>query len=342
VLHLAVPDGATGATGAHVVSPRAQGHTPQSGAGPAITVFTATYNRGHTLARVYRSLRAQTFRAFEWLVVDDGSTDDTAALIARWAAEADFPIRYFWQENKGKHRAYNRAVGEARGELFLDFDSDDACVPQALERFKHHWDSIPEAERTRFSSIAALCIDDHDRVMGTTFRAPVTDSHDLEARWRFHVIGEKWRIHRTAVLREYPFPDFTGSHVPEGIMWNRIGRRYTTRYVNEVLRIYHTDQPSLTRSGGVVVGASVGRLEHMTNLNENIDYLKYAPLELYRSGVHYTRFSLHAGVGVRRQLMDLRAPGGKLVCALALPVGWIVYLRDRKRAAHATAAGAPR
>jgi glycosyltransferase involved in cell wall biosynthesis len=340
-----VPDAAASAVEARRVDPHAPTHAPArapvSGAGPAITVFTATYNRAHTLARVYRSLQAQTFRDFEWIVVDDGSTDDTRALVARWAAEAGFPIRYLWQENQGKHRAYNRAVGEARGELFLDFDSDDACVPQALERFKHHWEAIPESERSGFSSIAALCVDDHDRVMGTTFRAPVTDSHNLEARCRHRVAGEKWRIHRTATLREYPFPDFTGSHVPEGILWDRIGRRYKTRFVNEVLRIYHTDQPSLTRSGGVVLGAPVGRLEHLTNLNENLDYLKHAPLELYRSGVHYARFSLHAGVGARRQLADVRTPGGKLVCALALPVGWLVYLRDRRRAAR-VAAGGPR
>lgn len=339
--HLAIPDRAASAAEAHRAGP-SRADAPITGDGLAITVFTATYNRAHTLARVYHSLQAQTLRSFEWLVVDDGSTDETGTLVAGWAAGADFPIRYFWQENQGKHRAYNRAVSEARGELFLDFDSDDACVPHALERFKHHWDSIPEADRTRFSSIAALCIDDHDRVMGTTFRDPVTDSHNLEARCHFRVAGEKWRIHRTAVLREYPFPDITGSHVPEGILWDRIGRRYKTRFVNEVLRIYHTDQPSLTRNDGATVAPAIGRLEHMTNLNENLDYLKRVPVELYRSGVHYTRFSFHAGVGVRRQLVDVRMPGGKVVCALALPLGWIVYLRDMKRAARASAAGGAR
>ena len=227
----------------------------------AITVFTATFNRAHTIERVYRSLRTQTFRDFEWLVVDDGSTDETGALVRRWAAEADFPIHYVWQENRGKHRAYNRAVGLARGQLFLDFDSDDACVPRALERFQHHWEAIPAPERSRFSTVAALCVDDRGEIMGTKFSTPITDSHNLEARFRYHVTGEKWGIHRTEVLRQFPFPDVDGSHVPEGIMWARIGRQFKTRYVNEVLRVYHTDQPSLTRSGGLVVNPLVGRLE---------------------------------------------------------------------------------
>jgi len=106
------------------------------------------------------------------------------------------------------------------------------------------------------------------------------------------------------------------------------------KQVNEVLRVYHTDQPSLTRSGGLVVNPLVGRLEHMTNLNENLDYLVAAPIELCRSGVHYTRFSFHAGVGVWRQFSDVRTLGGKLVSAMALPIGWAVFIRDMRRAAQ--------
>ena len=97
-------------------------------------MFTATYNRAHTLHRVFDSLRAETVRGFEWLVVDDGSTDGTKALIAQWAAAADFPIRYFKQDRSGKHAAHNRAVAEACGQFFLPLDSDDAYPPRALER----------------------------------------------------------------------------------------------------------------------------------------------------------------------------------------------------------------
>src|SRR5688572_23550113 len=103
------------------------------------TVFTPTHNRAHTLQRVYDSLRGQTFRDFEWLIVDDGSKDGTDRLAAAWARSADFEIRYRRQPNRGKHVAFNAGVRDARGELFLPLDSDDACVPRALERFIHHW-----------------------------------------------------------------------------------------------------------------------------------------------------------------------------------------------------------
>lgn len=91
---------------------------------PTFTVFTPTYNRAHTLLRVFSSLQAQTFQDFEWLIVDDGSTDGTEELIKHWGSESHFPVRYFKQENRGKHVAFNRGVREATGQFFLPLDSD--------------------------------------------------------------------------------------------------------------------------------------------------------------------------------------------------------------------------
>lgn len=123
------------------------------------TVFTPTYNRVQTLSRVYESLQVQTFSDFEWLIVDDGSVDRTRELVEGWQMEACFPIHYLWQENQGKHVAFNYALQEARGELFLTLDSDDACVPEALERFYFHWNAIPENRKGQFSAVTALCKD---------------------------------------------------------------------------------------------------------------------------------------------------------------------------------------
>ena len=81
------------------------------------TVLTPTYNRAHTLARVYDSLCAQIFQDFEWVVVDDGSTDNTRELVEHWCQTAVFPINYVWQPNQHKKTAFNRGVREARGEL---------------------------------------------------------------------------------------------------------------------------------------------------------------------------------------------------------------------------------
>jgi glycosyltransferase involved in cell wall biosynthesis len=188
------------------------------------TVFTPTQNRARTLPRVYESLSAQTFRDFEWLVVDDGSTDETQSLVEQWREEAALSIRYVYQEHQGKHVAFNRAARESRGELFLNLDSDDRCVPHALERLKHHWDSIPDDRRAAFSSVTVHCMDPQGKLIGDMFPRDVTDSDPLEIRYRFHVRGEKWGFQRTDVMRQYPFPEMpAGSYVAEDIVWSRIG-----------------------------------------------------------------------------------------------------------------------
>src|SRR2546423_7881993 len=103
---------------------------------PLFTVFTPTYNRAHTLLRVYESLKKQTFDDFEWLIVDDGSTDDTPTLVKQWISDGILTIRYVFQENAGKHVCINVATKLARGRYIATIDSDDWYVPTALETFR--------------------------------------------------------------------------------------------------------------------------------------------------------------------------------------------------------------
>jgi len=297
------------------------------------TVFTPTYNRAHTLHRVYESLVAQTFRDFEWLVIDDGSTDESKSVMEGWRDEADFPIRYLYQENQGKHVAHNRAVQEARGEFFTPLDSDDACVPETLARFKHHWDTIPEERKPYFSGVTALCMDQEGCVIGDKFPHDITDSDSLECYYKLKVRGEKWGFLRTDVLREFPFPTPKNweSHIPEGVVWSKIARQYKTRYVNEPLRIYYTGHQSLSNPPNPRKIALAGQLQHTMALNEHIDYVRYAPVAFLRSAVHYVRFSLHLGETPIKQfqgLSNLRARGLWLV---GLPLGVMVYAKDKRK-----------
>ena len=137
------------------------------------TVFTATYNRAHLLSRVYNSLRQQTFRDFEWLVVDDGSTDDTRTVVETLQREADFPIRYIYQENGHKKTAFNRGVKEAKGDLFLPLDHDDEATPHALEIFHRHWITIPDDLRSKFTGVCGLCINEKGQIIGDSFPSDV-------------------------------------------------------------------------------------------------------------------------------------------------------------------------
>jgi glycosyltransferase involved in cell wall biosynthesis len=298
---------------------------------PTFTVFTPTYDRAHTLRRVRDSLAAQTFRVFEWVVVDDGSRDGTRALVGEWAASADFPIRYFWQPNAGKAAATNRGVREARGELFLIADSDDAFPAHALERFWHHWRAIPEDERHRFSGVTALCCDERGELIGDPFPSDPLDAGWWDIHYRYALRGEKWGFHRTSAFREFPFPVQHGTrHVPEEVVWRAISRRYVTRHVNELLRVYHRGgEDQLTRTSPR--GWTRFRAWYAQRLYEDRAWLTVAPLELLKLAIHYTRFSFLAGDPVRAQVAPLATPPLKLLWAAASPVGLVLSWRDRAR-----------
>ena len=299
------------------------------------TVFTATYNRAHVLHRVYDSLRAQTFRDFEWLVVDDGSTDGTRALVEGWQDEADFPIRYLHQENQGKHVAYNHAVAEARGRLFLTLDSDDACVPHALERFNQYWNAIPIHDRPQFSAVTVLCADQKGRVVGKRFPNQIVDSDSLDCRYRLKVRGEQWGFQRTDVMRKFPFPipDRRVSHVPEHIVWMRIAREYKTRFINDPLRIYFTDTSSITRPDSLRSTAYAVMLGHQARLNEHLDYFFLSPEEFLRSAAYYIRLSLLARRTSSEIMSSLRTRSARLLCLVAWLPGFTLYTIDLIRGA---------
>ena len=259
---------------------------------PLFTVFTPTYNRAHTLSRVYQSLLTQTFTDFEWLVVDDGSTDNTSELVSGFISEGRISIRYFQQPNGGKHVAFNHGVFEARGELFLPFDSDDSCVPTALERFRAHWLEIPELERIRFSGVTCLCKDENGEFVGGMLPAPILDGHPYDVNSRYHLKGEKWGFHCTAILKQHPFPTFEGERfVPESLIWNRIGKSYKIRFINEALRYYFNSSDSLS--------SSIVKIRQSSPNSTFLYYYEALQLPIrfvdrVRAAANLWRFSLHS------------------------------------------------
>ncbi len=302
------------------------------------TVFTASYNRAYSLDRVYESLQAQTFRDFEWLIVDDGSNDNTRELVEGWQQAAEFPIRYVYQQNAGKNSASNAGVKLAQGELFLTLDSDDRCMPNALERFHYHWHNIPLEQRHLFSAVTCLCEDQDGNLQGQKFPEDVMDAHPLDIMYRYGIRGEKWGFQRTDVMKEFPFPVMAGQHIDDGTVWSRIALKYTTRFVNEILRIYYlgnvgkdqlTQQDPSQRSPGMVAS-------RIYLLNNDIDWFRYAPVWFLRHAVHYHRFGFHINNSIAKQIGAIDSIVGKLLVTIAIPFGWLVYLRDRQQLSSRT------
>ena len=305
------------------------------------TIFTPTYNREKVLHRVYESLLIQTFSDFEWLIIDDGSTDNTKQLVETWQNDLQtwFSIRYYWQPNQHKKVAHNYAVKLAQGEFFLTFDSDDRCVPQALERFNYHWLQIPLAIRDEFSAVTALCINENNELIGDYFPCDDwIDSNTLDIAYKFRVRGEKWGFHRTEVLRNFLFPDEStniSGLITEGVIWNKIAEHYKTRFVNEKLRIYFTDGAKngvvqVTSSNQIRLNGLGGLYCYRTFLNNYFNYVKTDPITFIKVGAQLTRFYLHCDAHPKNVFWpDCLLQ--KCWVLMLIPLGFTLYLRDLLR-----------
>ena len=300
------------------------------------TVLTPTYNRAHTLARVYESLCAQIFQDFEWVVVDDGSTDNTRELVERWCETAFFPIKYIWQPNQHKKTAFNRGVREARGELVVALDSDDALDPNALDAMATAWRDVPAEERHNYIAITGLCARPDGGIVGDMFPRDVMDTTVLDMSFRHHVKGEKFGCMRTEVLRQFPFPEDVAGFVPESIIWRAIGRAgYLTRFVNEVFRVYHDSPDSLSLQGRNSQQHALGMwLLAYDTVDECLPWFRHSPSEFFMAAARYTRFWLHmkhAGLS-KPPGRTLHRAGAYALVVLMWPFGAMLYLRDRTRA----------
>lgn len=284
---------------------------------------TATFNRASLLPRVYESLRVQSFADFEWLVIDDGSTDGTGELIERWRVESPFAIRYFWQENAGAGAALNKGIDEARGLLFAILDSDDAFLPTTLERLKVHWQSIPANEREHFVGVTGLVQTPRGSIVGDRFPADVIDSDSLTMRVRFGVSGQKTGCQRTEVLRRYRFPVIDGEkNIAPGTLWNRIAIEYKTRFVNEVFRVYYDTPESRSSYGNRLANPRRGYFYYREFIWLDYDLpLKWR----LRANASYVRFALHLGIGLGQQRSEIRRQADWIA---SLAPGFSAYLLD--------------
>lgn len=294
------------------------------------TIFIPTWNRADTLPRAFASIEAQTCRDFDVLIVDDGSTDNTALLVQEWSEKVDFPVRYVRQENQGKHGAFNTALAYLDGELMVMLDSDDKLAADALEIFRRHWLLIPEQEREQFCGVEGLTAFFDGTVAGSRFPEDVFDSDYLQIRRRYRVSGDKKNAIRSDLLRGLAYPVFAGEkHVRPSLLWKRLADHYRTRYINEVVQ-YIEYQPGGLSSNRFCLrmrNPQGYRYYYMEEL-QNPQRARSVGEQLGNYG-NYIRYSLHAGIGVAAQLRDVPSVG---LWLLGLPRGIVKYLGDRLRA----------
>lgn len=213
-----------------------------------VTVFTPTYNRAYILDDLYHSLQRQTCMDFEWLIVDDGSADDTKALVASWQGEENpFPIRYIYQENGGKCRAINRGLKEADGRLFFTVDSDDYLTDDAIEKVIH-WDGELPADGHFCGYVGNRGITP-TQTPNRLFPGGYLDGTALD---RYdQVDGERAFVFYTEIHRKYLYPEFPGEKfLTEAVTWDLMAHDgYKMRFYNDIIWIWEYKDDGLTRAG---------------------------------------------------------------------------------------------
>lgn len=201
---------------------------------PIITIFTPTYNRGHLLMDLYESLKKQTIKDFEWIIVDDGSKDNTSEVVNSFIEERKITIHYFKKENEGKHIAINKGVELAQGELFFIVDSDDILPAQSLEVIIEKYNKVNND--TSVAGVAGRRGNRQGGIIGTEKYYEDTLSTSLDLRLKEKIDGDMAEVYRTEILKKYPFPKFEGEKFcPEALIWQQIDQKYKILWFSDIV-----------------------------------------------------------------------------------------------------------
>lgn len=257
-----------------------------------LTILTPTYNRGKLLKKCYESLKRQTVQRFQWLIIDDGSNDDTEQIVSEFCKEScDMDITYLKKNNGGKHTALNYAHPYIKGEYVLILDSDDILIDKAVEMVYSGW-----KEYEHIDEVGIVIY-----LKGESIETPnayVKDEFtivDIMSYPRCCVKGQDCcEIIRTELLKKYPFPEFENEKfVSEGALWNRVALTHKCVYINQVIYLCEYLEDGLTKSGKRMRIKNPYGGMYTSNLRMNRkNFLK----ERVKSGLLYNCYGFFAGL----------------------------------------------
>ena len=284
---------------------------------PLISVFTPTYNRATLLSRLYNSLKEQTYKNFEWIIVDDGSYDNTKEVVETFIRKGHINIQFVCQQNGGKHRAINNGAQLAKGELFFIVDSDDLLPHTALEVVVDNYKSIED--NNLFAGVSGIDGYLDGNSVGTGLPLEVMDCNSVDIRYKYHVKGDLKEVFRTSVMKEFPFPEIDGGRFcPEVLVWNRIAQKYKLRYFNKV--IYQVEYLDGGLTSAIIKNRMNSPVASMMCYAE-MNQLDIPVKDKLKAAVNYWRFRLcYYGNGGYPKLHS--------IWNLVAPLGWLMHLND--------------
>ena len=284
-----------------------------------ITVLTPSYNRGDLLKNLYQSLRDQIFDDFEWIIVDDGSTDSTSEIITHFKEDKKIAIKYIKQSNGGKHTAINAGVKISTGELIIIVDSDDTLPKDSLLIINNQYLKI--RVDTTVGGVCGLMAHHDNIVIGNCNLLPQGNISSIDMRFKYGFLGDVCEVFKTDVLREFPFPEiYNEKFCPEDLVWNRIARKYTLYFFNQV--VYYRDY----LDGGLT--SKIVKIRMKSPIASTICYGEMLDLDIpikskIKAAINYWRFYL---------CIKNKSKAEKKIAPLwisLLPVGLIFHIKDR-------------
>lgn len=281
-----------------------------------VSIITPAYNRRRLLNNCYASLLAQTDYGFEWIIVDDGSTDNTSETVKEFDTDR-FPVVYVRKENGGKHTAMNAAHPYINGDYVLVLDSDDTLVKTAVEQVKSAWEKYADDEKIgvvtflKGASVAEPnCIADDEGI-------PVDI---MRYKRRILHTNDCCEVIRSKLFKEYPFPELEGERfISECALWNRVSFTHKCVYVNSVIYLCEYLEGGLTKSGRKLrITNPLGGMFICDIRMDRKNYFK----ERIKYGLLYTCYGFFAKQKPRQMAKKCRAKGLMWLC---LPFGWALY-----------------
>lgn len=283
---------------------------------PVLTVFTPAYNRGYIINNLYESLCRQTCKDFIWLVVDDGSTDNTAELIKTWQKiDNGFEIRYVYKTNGGMHTAHNTAYENIDTELNVCIDSDDYMTDDAVEKIITFWNN---QENKNYAGIIALDVDKNNCVIGKDL--PNKKSTTLMGYYENGGTGDKKLIYRTDIINSVPpYPEFVGEkYVGLAYKYHLIDQKYELLIMNEPVCVVEY-QPD---------GSSMNMFKQYLNNPKGFAFLRKSEMVLTKSKkrcfiecMHYVSSSI-----ISKNKNFIKESPKKAMTLLAIPFGFLLTL----------------
>lgn len=284
-----------------------------------VTIFTPTYNRASTLPRLFEALQRQTVKCFEWLIVDDGSTDGTEDLVYKFRSKADaFPVRYYFQEHGGKPRAQNKAVDLAEGELFITCDSNKYLADNAVELILKAEDSIKGIPM--MCGVGGYRADFSGRIYGGRMELgsrKYVDCTVLENQ-KYKISGDKATAFYTSILREHKSPEYPGeTFVCEGVWLIPMALEgYKTRWFPEIL-VYGEYSPD----GLTMQGAN----SYIGHVNNFLGYLHYLKFEIMACGTEAVLPMIHEALDIAK---EKEMPDAELASRIGCTLAQIRHIRN--------------